>query len=366
MADLRETFNLVTRDIEPDPDAWGDQERRQRRVVKNRRIGASGVAAGILAAATFLTITVGRNPGMTDIGGAPSMGPGSRSQPYFLDLRTGETTPLPPSLVPEDVREHTYVNYSVSSDGTELVYNVCSSFGCSGSDVMRVGAIDGTGARTLPVPEGLNGYLPRWNPDGTMLVYQLRHGGAGDVGNLFLHDASSERRTQLTDLELSRAGWWFLAARFSPDGQSVIFHQARVADDLRWDVWTVPVGGGEPTILVRDATYPAYFPDGTTLVIVNPAASDPRGQSLQIVDVDGSRRTLVEANSLLGISWPEVSPDGARIAYQDGGSIYVVDRDSGESSKVAVGDNAVWRDDHTLIISPVLRPEWMDETRLLR
>ena len=47
-----------------------------------------------------------------------------------------------------------------------------------------------------------------------------------------------------------------------------------------------------------------------------------------------------------------MSPDGSRIAYQDGGSIYVVDLLTHESSKVADGNTAEWLDNDTLIVAP--------------
>ena len=61
-------------------------------------------------------------------------------------------------------------------------------------------------------------------------------------------------------------------------------------------------------------------------------------------------RTLVEAS--FGIFEPKMSPDGSRIAYADGGSIYVVDVSTGESSQVAVGRMAAWLDDDSLIVAP--------------
>jgi Tol biopolymer transport system component len=146
---------------------------------------------------------------------------------------------------------------------------------------------------------------------------------------------------------MSQASWWFLSARFTPDGTSVVFHQPRVPQST-WDMWSVPVTGGEPTLVLRDAAFGQYFPDARTIAFVD----SPGGNSIQIADPDGSRRTLVHANTADGIWWPEISPDGHRIAYQDGGSIYVVRVSTGESSRVAAGDNATWLDDDTLIVSP--------------
>jgi len=60
----------------------------------------------------------------------------------------------------------------------------------------------------------------------------------------------------------------------------------------------------------------------------------------------------LEAN--VAIEFPTMSPDGSRVAYSDGGSIYVVDVATGESSKVADGNyfNAAWLDNDTLIVAP--------------
>jgi Tol biopolymer transport system component len=191
--------------------------------------GALGlVVFATLAALLIVATRLDRRQPMTNTP-TPTSSIGPRetmTRPYFLDLRTGDTTPLPTSLVVDQSPAHVYVNYSVSPAGTrQLAYGASFAFESTDAGVMRVGTIDGTAARTLHVPEGRNGYLPRWSPDGTTLVFQLREGGTSDVGNIFLEDVSTGRRTQLTHLDTSTASSWFLSARFTPDGTSVVFHQ---------------------------------------------------------------------------------------------------------------------------------------------
>jgi Tol biopolymer transport system component len=333
--------------------SFDDLHRRRDRKRRSGRIGEGAlglVLFAVLAALLLVGMRLDRREPMTS---SPTPTPSTEApqtttaRPFFLDLRTGHTTPLPAILVADETPARVYVNYSVSPDGTQLAYNAAFSFASTGADLMRVGSLDGTSVRTLRVPDRLNGYLPRWSPDGTTLVYQLREGGTNDVGNVFLEDVSTGRRAQLTHLTLSTAGWWFLAARFSPDGESVVFHLPRVPLP-KWDMWSVPVTGGEPTLVLRNAAFGQYFPDGKTIAFVE----SPGGTSIQIADPQGARWTLVRAESPDGIWWPEISPGGSRIAYRDGGSIYVVRVSTGESSKVADGDNAVWLDDDTLIVSP--------------
>jgi len=356
MPDVLEVYEMVTRQKPPDPGALERQQKRQVRAARNRTVGVfvAVVAIGVAAIALILGIRGGQNA-TTPADEPPTVAPGTASEPFFLDLRTGERTPLPKAIVPEGVGDGVIVHYAASPDGTRIAYQTCHGGGCSKADEMAVADIDGSAARSLRVPEGLNGYAPNWSPDGTKVVYQLRNGGGLDLGNLFVQDLSSGQTTQLTDLELSTAGWWFMSPRFSPDGGNVIFHLARDSSaTTKFDVWSVPVTSGEPTLVLRNAFFPMVLPDGEEIAFVTPSGVDLSGDRIAITTADGrgSRRTLVDAN--VAIEVPTMSPDGSRVAYSDGGSIYVVDVATGESSKVADGNyfNAAWLDNDTLIVAP--------------
>jgi Tol biopolymer transport system component len=357
MPDLREVFEMTTKQMgEPDVDSWREQEKRQRNANRNKKVGAFALVAAIVLVAVVWIVEI-RGGENTTIPADESgtVAPGRVSGPFFLDLRTGARTPLPKAIVPEGVGDRVIVSYTVSPDGTRIAYQTCHTGACSKADEMAVADIDGNDVRSLRVPEGLNGYAPHWSPDGTKIVYQLRNGASDglDLGNLFVQDLSSGQTTQLTDLELSTAGWWFMSPRFSPDGRDVIFHLARDSSaTTKFDVWSVPVTGGEPTLVLRNALFPMVLPDGEGIAFVKPSGVDLSGGRISIADAQGSRRTLVKAN--VAIVFPTMSPDGSRIAYSDGGSIYVVDVATGESSKVADGDydNAEWLDDDTLIVAP--------------
>jgi Tol biopolymer transport system component len=357
MPELREVFEMTTKQMgEPDVDAWREQEKRQRNANRNKKVGAFALAAAIVLVAVAWIVGIrGGEDTTTPADESGTVAPGRVSGPFFFDLRTDEKTPLPEAIVPEGVGEGVEVLYSVSPDGSRIAYGTCHTGGCSKADEMAVADIDGSDARSVRLPEGLNGYAPHWSPDGTKIVYQLRNGASDgrDLGNLFVQDLSSGQTTQLTDLERSKAGWWFMSPRFSPDGRSVIFHLARDSSaTTKFDVWSVPVTGGEPTLVLRNALFPMVLPDGEGIAFVKPSGFDLSGDRISIADAEGSRRTLVEAN--VAIEFPTMSPDGSRIAYRDGGSIYVVDVSTGESSKVADGnyDNASWLDDDTLIVAP--------------
>jgi len=277
--------------------------------------------------------------------------------PFFLDLGTGERTPL---------AEGPTVDAPVPSpDGTTLAYSPCGSSRCAIADSVTVANVDGSGAHAIEDPKGKSILAARWSPDGTKLVYQegitdLYTSGLPVVGNLVVEDLASGRRTQVTDLELTRANWFFLSPRFSDDGERVIFHLPRHEDSAsKFDVWSVPVNWGKPKLMLRDASFPVPFPDGKTIAFVPGTGTRGfYGHSIAVADIDGSRRgTLVEAT--YAIWWPVISPDGTKIAYVDGvrawaagGSVYVVEVSTGVSTKVAEGRTVEWLDDDTLIVNP--------------
>jgi Tol biopolymer transport system component len=326
-------------------------DRFRERTSRNGKVGAA-----VVAFVTSLALVGGAAVLTSDpsdvVGGrvtpSPPMPP-IEPDGAFVDLRSGEMTPLPQGLAVDSATGPVSV-YRVSPDGTMLAFQGC----CFPPVRTFVADVDGTDVRRITTG-GTDAFGASWSPDGTMLVYQGRHASTLELGNLFVVDVATEKVRQITDLEPDVRPWWFLWPSFSPDGTSVLFHLPRSNDDpsnQRWDLWSVPVTGGEPDLVRRNAAFGTYSPDGRTLAYLSPLdPEDATGGELWLVDAaGGDPRLLVEQE---GIWWPSWSPDGTRIAYGVGtDEIHVVDVTTGGSSMVAEGATAEWLDDHTLVVAP--------------
>jgi Tol biopolymer transport system component len=339
MSELKEVFEMVTKQTEPDLDSWNQQERQQRRASRNRKVGAYALAAALIGIAAIVAVNTLPDRGSTEkVGDNPPVPVSPRSGPYFLDLETGATRPLPDGIPQGE-------SYTVSPDRTMVATSPC----CSGNDPVWIVNIDGTELRSITKGE-MDGYGPRWSPDGSMLVFQGRDGSTSELGDLFVVDLATGDRTRVTNLEPKSYDPWFLSPSFTPDGRSILFQLPRGLGHTPagWDLWSVPIDGGEPTLVLRDASMGAYSVDGA-LAFENPSPGD-WSSDLQFA------KDPITAGVARGdeIAFPRWSPDGKRIAYVDRGSVYVVDPWTGETSRVRVaeGGSGEWFDDDTLIISP--------------
>lgn len=343
MPELQEVFRMVTQKVDQDDGALERQVAKQRRAARNRRVGAFTVVALLIAATVAVFVSTGLGTDGTPAGSvSPTAAPafGALATGSMLNLDTGAVTPLPASIGAEG----TY--YAVSPDHSTLAFNAC----CVAPGPIQVSDIDGTNVRAV-TPAAYDAYGAQWSPDGATLVYQQRDASTEKLGDLYLVDPSNGERTRLTHLDQSRSwGVWFMFPSFSADGRSVLYHLPRQgARGTTWDLWSVPVEGGTPTLVRRDAGWGGYAPGGNLIEYLSPI--DPQsleGQTLWIAGVDGGApRALVRSGQ---IGWPRWSPDGLRIAYVAAGSVYVVNAATGEITEVARGGNPEWVDDHTLIV----------------
>ncbi|MGZ8581514.1 MAG: TolB family protein, partial [Actinomycetota bacterium] len=340
MPDLREVFQMSTQKVRPDRGFTERQDFRQRRRMRNRKVGAYAVVAAIAVVAVVAIAAVRTGPGDTavPVSSPPPSGPTVVSHSYF-DIATGERTPVAADLSGAQVPE-------VSPNLRNIAY---------GFDVITVAALDGS-ERTTITPEDLDGYAPTWIDDETIL-FQGRTAGTGQIGDLYVADIASGEQTMVVDLPDLRPLPWFVRSDLSPDGTTVLFHLPRALDRVRgdgvaWDLWTAPLAGGEATLLQEDAGMAAYTPDGSIVFLDH--MEDFASGRISIMAGDGSNeRLLVKVPN--GTGWPHVSPDGTMVAFGEFGTdvVQIADIATGENLG-EIGDDqeteSAWYGNDTLIV----------------
>jgi Tol biopolymer transport system component len=328
MPELEELFRMVTQKVDQEPGALDRQVARQKKAARNRRIGAfAAVVVLVVIAISAYALTRSNTHGVPAHSTSIPHASGS-----MLDLRTGKITPLPTNIAQGGN------NFAVSPDHTTVAFSSC----CATWGPVYTANIDGTQFRQVSA-SGQNGFAPQWSPDGSLLVYQQKD-DTGHLGNLFVRNVATGQRTRVTNLDQTQSwGYWAMFASFAADGRSILFQIPRgnhnnPGDDL----WSVPVTGGKPTLVRRNAYSGQYSPDGKSLAYLTPV-----GDQLSITSVHGGRPRLVFKGAGGWLRW---SPDGTRISYENHG-VYVLNVATGSATKVAEGGVAEWFDNNTLIVA---------------
>jgi Tol biopolymer transport system component len=388
MPDLREVFEMTTKQMgEPDLDSWREQEKRQRNATRNKKLGAIAVVATIVVAAVGIVTSDGlvdrtsrdeQRPGASATVGpsvppTPTNAPAVEPQParrawgsvttapwvgasatpqvdYVIDLNTGTMTPLPDAIIQSslgttviEARSH----YAVSPDGAQLAY---VGTGEEGTPQIFVAGIDGSGIRQA-THDPVGADWPAWSPDGTMVAYQE---GAAN-GSLFVLDLATGESTQVAD-GVALGGY---GLQFTPDGASLVYTGGSFSADPGAEMRTVPVAGGQSTILfggghrgMGAAGSGSLSPDGSLVTMVGHEVSGP-GAVRFVVNADGTDLRYIRGygSNPAGV-W---SPDGTRIVAlgpdRRHGHIIIVDVVTGDALVVAAeGSEAIWLDDHTLLL----------------
>lgn len=239
-----------------------------------------------------------------------------------------------------------------SPDGTTIVYvaspDVISHPEDSSQDIWVIPAAGGTPTKLTTFNE-VDGYGPRYSPDGSRILYSttmnslglgiwsIPSGGgiptkvydttANDFGASWSPDGNqiafrSETPNQtlwIVSSDGSGSGLQQLtftgdysAPDWSPDGSVIMFHSLATSAGLS-DLWTIPATGGTLTRFTNtpgwDEIQPAYSPDGQWVAF----ASDRGGNwGIWVMSVVGGEQDLIVEGYVSNPVW---SPDGTMIAF---------------------------------------------------
>lgn len=166
-------------------------------------------------------------------------------------------------------------------------------------------------------------HFPAISPDGRRFAF-VRAVGPPRSSDLFVA-ALDGGVTRLTASDVEE-----FAPQFSPDGQSLVY---TVRAGERGSVWSVPALGGPPSLLVEDAEWGTWAPDGRRVAFVR---REP-GQRTAVLALEletGEIARLWGQDTPLGAaSW---SPDGAYVAAIGGNRAWIGAAD-GSGAVRAVG-----------------------------
>jgi Tol biopolymer transport system component len=326
---------------------------------KKVRAFAVAAAVGLVVLAIVLATrpgekaaTAGENASLD--AGISVAKPGVQKVDYTIDLNTGVMTPLPKAII-QSLRETAEgewaeSQYAASPDGSPIAY---VGTGDEGSLQIFIAAIDGTGVRQVTNdPRGATS--PAWSPNARTIAYAGY--GSGDVRNLFILDVATGETRQVTD---GTHDVW--DSQFTPDGSSLVYTGGTDQVPL---LMTVPVAGGKSTLLigpsdgVTDTGNGSLSPDGSLVTFLGGGWPEEGpghcGPCRFVANADGTGRRVIPgwmANP--AGTW---SSDGSRIvAMEQTGPdtdpfIVIVEIATGDASRVAKGNAAIWLDQDTLLV----------------
>jgi Tol biopolymer transport system component len=290
MPDVREVYEMVTKQKPSESGALERQRTRQIRTMRNRKVGAVAVAAAIMIALTLAVLVLPQDAKDRTGGPPPATAPPLGATVVSLD---GTVVTRIPGL-PSDA-----LGLEMAPDGRTIAFVAGDRVGLIGSD--------GTGRRyvgeRLRNAEGDAHLAVAWSPDGTELAY-----AAHDDIYVMNADGSEPRR-----LTTSGRGDYFPA--WSSTEVIAYWNGATTGEDggpPNAEIYTIPASGGRPTRITSNDfsdIQPAWSPDGERLAFWH-------GGELMVSEADGTQGRVVYSDDGGGGAWaPAWSPDGERIAF---------------------------------------------------
>jgi Tol biopolymer transport system component/DNA-binding winged helix-turn-helix (wHTH) protein len=215
-----------------------------------------------------------------------------------LSPETGESAGEAAPLTSDTSFRKTWPSFS--RDGSRIAYAVAMTG--SPPDVWVMSA-DGTGASPVTSHEGSDSF-PSWLPDNRRIAFLARR---REPDSLMTVDVVSGEERTVYDGPLEIA-----FPRVSPDGSRVAFHTSAGGGAI--NVWTLPLDGGEPSQVTRDAElagWPCWSPDGAWI-----AFELKRGSETHIAVVPSGGGEVEQLTAEPGQAWTgSWAPDGDRIVF---------------------------------------------------
>lgn len=250
-----------------------------------------------------------------------------------------------------------------SPDGTKLAYRALR-IAADGAFRDVLGAInpDGTGETILSVVYSDGGEMLDWSPDGTRIMFSHSSPGSGTVQPRFytLSD-SSVVEYNIPSFNSGGAG----TARFSPDGQRMVYYVYEASGDLSPQVMVISnLDGSNRTTVTRGVSCapvgiawvpgPAVPAPARLDLIPGPASIYAGGPSLQLMPIlyDANNKVLARAAR----EW-QISPSGGdRPGIDDQGLVTPTTTNTSSITLQACALNGGLKTCVDVLLNPVTNP----------
>jgi TolB protein len=215
---------------------------------------------------------------------------------------------------------------------------------------------NGQNLRRLTTDSGFDA-CPAYSANGKHIAFCSNRSGAFEIWEMDKFGGNQHAVTQL--------GGYATFPDYSPDGKKIVFNGDQ-GSDPNDEIYVVNAEtGGGLTALTSCARFgagcfndfPAYSPDGTRIVFIHAddvdADGNPVNEQVWVMSADGSGKTQLTFDANDHDQLPDWSPDGTRIAYEDGpsgaGRIFVMRSDGTHQTQLTFGPGddtgAAWSPD---------------------
>lgn len=247
--------------------------------------------------------------------------------PQWIDVRTQACSPIEltlPNFGTTNKAAVVVITLGSSGDNEAFQYTAVQPFKLTMS--VKPGATctppAATALMTSPTVSDERG---AFSPAGNEVVFTHYTPGAGD-GRIYRKLLDGSPATQLvagTPAGPQASPDW------SPRGDKVVYEQDTPGGDTH--LWLYSLGGAaiQLTNSTRYEAFPAFSPNGQQIAYMHGIGYGSSVWELRRVALDGSSNTLVYACNY-GLSWPRWSPDGSKIYFVRGDSLYAVNSNGGQ------------------------------------